>query len=158
MTSNLIFLVLCLGAAASALWACLAKSRALASALFFLALACTAALYFIQDAFFPALAHIVLFGGVGLLFLMPAAGPVRPTRRALVISAVASALLLTLLLAALFAGRPEAGFGWDRDGFASIPVLGDSMAVSWIVPLVLASLMVVSILAGASMLAKRRKE
>ena len=158
MTSTMICLVLCLAAAASALWACLAKSRALSTALFSLALACTAILYIIQDAFFPALAHILLFGGMGLLFLMPPGKPARPARRSVVISVAASAVLFIVLLVAVFFWRPEAGFGWDRDGFASIPVLGDGMAVSWIVPLVLAAVLVASLLAGASMMVKRRKE
>jgi NADH:ubiquinone oxidoreductase subunit 6 (subunit J) len=158
VTSSLLCLVLSLAAAAAGLWACFARSRVLAAVLFAAALAATSILYFAEDAFLPALASIVLFGGAGLLFLVPGSGRVRPAPRSAAISAAASIALLALLLAAVFAWRPEPGFGWDRDAFGSIPVLGDSMAVSWIVPLILAALMVVCVLAGASLLVKKRRE
>jgi len=158
MTSNLICLALSLAAAAAALGACFVRSRALAAALFAIALAASSIHYFVQDAFFPALAHVVLFGGAGMIFLMPAPARVRPAPRSMMVSAAASVALFCGLLLVALAWRPEASLGWDRDGFASIPVLGDSMAVSWIVPLILAALLVASLLAGASLLVKKRGE
>lgn len=156
MTASLIGLVLSLTAAAAAVGACFMRSRVRAAALFAAALTATSIHYFMQDAYFPALAHMVLFGGAGLLFLVPEPGRPRPAVRSLMISAAASVALFFGLVLATLAWRPEVNLAWDRDGFGAIPVLGDSMAVSWIVPLVLAALLFATLLAGTSLLLKKR--
>lgn len=156
MTANLIGLVLSLAAAAAAVGACFIRSRVKAAALFAAALAATSIHYFMQDAYFHALAHVLLFGGAGFLFMVPEPGRLRPAMRRLLVSAAASAALFIGLLLAALAWRPEANPGWDRDGFGAVPVVGDSMAVSWIVPLILAALIVVTLLAGTSLLLKER--
>jgi NADH:ubiquinone oxidoreductase subunit 6 (subunit J) len=159
---NAIFLCLS-GLAAVLVLSAVGMKRAPASALVMLAgVLAVGGLYVMLDAYFAAMAHTALLGSCVFKLVLSGEGDAgggfrRGGRRGLLVPlAVSAAVFLVLLYLSL-------AFPWDivyessENRFASIPVIGDGLATTWILPVEMAPLLLVAALAGSMMILGERK-
>jgi NADH:ubiquinone oxidoreductase subunit 6 (subunit J) len=151
--SGVTMLVLSVAAVGAAAAASFLKRGAAATAAFAGAVLVIAAQYVLLDAAFPAIAHLVVFGAAAGVLSLLDGGTVRPR------VAAPLAVCIVLLLAG---GWAALSFPWDivafegRDGLASIPVIGDTLAVSWQLPLVVGAVAVLAAIAVSFSIVRRR--
>jgi hypothetical protein len=153
LMSGVTMLVLSVAAVGSAAAASFLKRGAAATAAFGGAVLVITAQYVLLDAVFPAIAHLVVFGAAAGVLALLRGGTARSRVAAPLIVAVA--LLLAGGVAALC-------FPWDivafesRDWLASVPVIGDTLAVSWQLPLVAGAVAVLAAIAVSFSIVRRR--
>ena len=159
IVNDSIVLALAAVSAACILASCFVKRARWPVPAFLAGTAACGAAYFMLDAFFCGLAHLVLFGGGGLVYSLlkqderahEAEGGGKPK---LAGPLLASAAVFGLLLLVSFSLNWDAVAGGWGDGFSAAAIIGDSLASRWALPFLAAAVLLGGSLAGSFLILK----